>query len=786
MFKSYLKTAFRAFRRQKAYSFINVFGLAVGLGCSLLIVLWIQDEVSYDRFHEEGDQLYRVKRNYFSDDQIYTWDAIPKPLAQVLEDDYPEITDAVLITWQETILLTSGDQAFREDGHHAGPAFFEIFSFPLLQGNPATALTDPHAIAISESLARKLFGPDWHDTALGQTIRMENRLDLTVSGIFEDVPATSTLQFEFVIPIEEFIERNDWVEHWGNSGLRLFVRLEEGADPDLVTAKIENIIKENHESADALLFLQPYTDAHLYSDFEDGQLVGGRIEYVRMFGVVALFILLIASINFMNLSTARSARRAREIGVRKAVGATQRTLVGQFIGESVLTALVALVLGLIMMLLALPAFNELTGKSIAINFLDPMTWGTLLGLALLTGLLAGSYPAFYLSSFNVIGVLRGAVVRRPGAVGVRKGLVVFQFALSTLLIIGTLTVYTQIDYIRSKNLGMDRDNLLYTNLEGGVAEQYEAFKQELLQKPGIAGVTTSSQNPLSVGSSTSDPDWGGKDPESEVLFHIINAHYDFIETMKMEMADGRTFSKDFATDSVNYVINEASARAMGMDNPVGERLEFWGQEGEIIGVVKDFHMNSFYEPIEPTIIRLDADNTWMLFVRTEAGKTQEALAGLEALHATFNPDYPFTYRFLDENYERTYRSEIVIGQLANYFAILAVFIACLGLFGLASYTAEQRAKEIGIRKVLGASVPNLVTLLSREFIMLVLVAFVLAIPLAYYLMNQWLSNFAYRVEISWWIFLMAGLTALGIAWLTVSYQSIRAALANPVKALRTE
>ena len=788
MFRSYLKTAFRAFRRQKAYSFINVSGLAVGLACSLLIVLWMQDEVSYDRFHDEGDQLYRVMRNYFSDDQIYTWTAIPKPLAQVLEDDYPEITDAVLMTWQETILLTTGDQAFREDGHHAGPAFFEIFSFPLLQGNPATVLADPHSIVLSESLARKLFGPDWQaeGAVLGQTIRMENRLDLTVTGVFEDVPATSTLRFDFVIPIEEFIERNGWVEHWGNSGLRLFVRLQEDADPEQVTAKIANVIKENHESADALLFLQPYTDIHLYSDFEDGQLVGGRIEYVRMFGIVALFILLIASINFMNLSTARSARRAREIGVRKAVGATQRTLVGQFIGESVLTALLALVLGLMLVLLALPAFNELTNKSIAINFLDPMTWLTLLGLALLTGLLAGSYPAFYLSSFNVIGVLRGAVTRRPGAVGVRKGLVVFQFALSTLLIIGTLTVYTQIDYIRSKNLGMDRDNLLYLNLEGGIAEQYDAFKQELLQKPGITGVTTSSQNPLSVGSSTSDPTWDGKDPESEMLFHIINAHYDFIETMKMEMADGRIFSKAFATDSVNYVINEASARAMGMDNPVGQRLEFWGQEGEIIGVVKDFHMNSFYEPIEPTIIRLDPDNTWMLFVRTEAGKTQEALAGLEALYTTFNADYPFEYRFLDENYERTYRSEIVIGKLANFFAILAVFIACLGLFGLASYTAEQRAKEIGIRKVLGASVPNLVALLSREFIALVLVAFVLAIPAAYYLMNQWLSDFAYRVDLSWPTFLMAGLAALGIAWLTVSYQSIRAALANPVTALRTE
>ncbi|MFB3131283.1 MAG: ABC transporter permease, partial [Rhodothermales bacterium] len=516
------------------------------------------------------------------------------------------------------------------------------------------------SIAISESLAQKYFGPQWHARAMGQTIRTDNRQDLSVTGVFEDLPQTSTPQFDFVIPMEEYIQRNDWVEHWGNNGLRMFVRLEDGADPARVTAKIENVIKDHHESSDALLFLQPYTDIHLYSDFQDGQLVGGRIRYVRMFSIVALIILLIASINFMNLSTARSARRAREIGVRKAVGATKRTLVGQFIGESVLTALLALVLALGLVLGALPAFNELTHKSMAIDFLDPASWLVFLGLAVLTGLLAGSYPAFYLSSFNVIGVLRGAVTRRPGAVGMRKVLVVFQFVMSMLLIIGTMTVYTQIDYIRSKNLGMDRENLVVLNLEGGIAEQYDAFKQELLARPGIATVTTSSQNPLSVGNSTSDPTWDGKDPESEMLFHIINAHYDFFETMKMELAGGRVFSRAFATDSVNYVINEQAARAMAMDNPLGERLSFWGQQGEIIGVVKDFHIDSFYEPIEPTIIRFDPDNTWMLFVRTEAGKTQEALAGLEALYTTFNPDYPFDYRFLDESFERMYRSEVVI------------------------------------------------------------------------------------------------------------------------------
>ncbi len=788
MWKNYLKTALRHFRRHKAYSSINVLGLSIGLACSFLIVLWVQDEVGYDRFHEEGDQLYRVMRNYFTDDQIYTWSALPKPLAQVLEDDYPEITHAVLVTTEKEMLLAHQDQTFRERGRYASPALFEIFSFPFIQGDPGTALDDPYAIAISESLARKYFGADWQaeGRTLGQTLRIDNRQDFTVTGVFEDVPAHSSIRFDYVIPVEEYIQRNTWLEHWGNSGLLLFVRLRQDADPAAVSEKIKNVIKDHHASADVALFLQPYADIYLYSDFEDGQLVGGRIEYVRMFGLVALFILLIASINFMNLSTARSARRTREVGVRKAVGATQRTLIGQFIGESVLTALFALVLAMLLVAVALPAFNELTSKHIAIDYLNPTSWLTFLGIAVLTGLLAGSYPAFYLSSFNVVSVLRGAVARRPGSVGLRKGLVVFQFTMSMLLIIGTLTVYTQIDYIHSKNLGMDRENLVYLDLEGGIAEQYDAFKQELLARPGIATVTTSSQNPLSVDQSTSDPTWDGKDSDSEILFHIINANYDFFKTMKMEMADGRVFSKAFATDSVNYIINEESAHAMGMDNVLGARLSFWGQEGEIVGVVKDFHIDSFYEPIEPTIIRFDPESTRMLFVRTQAGKTPEALVSLEALYKTFNPEYPFDYRFLDEDFEQMYRSETVIGKLANAFAILAVFIACLGLFGLAAFTAEQRAKEIGIRKVLGASVPNLVVLLSRDFIKLVMVAFLLSIPVAYYAMQEWLSNFAYHIDLSIGIFAIAGVAALMIAWLTVSYQSIRAALANPATSLKTE
>ena len=788
MLKNYLKIALRNLQRQKGYSILNITGLSVGLACSFFILLWVQDEVSYDRFHTEGDRLHRVMRNYYTSEQTFTWASMPMPVAQVLEDEYPEVEHAILISWSQQMLLSRGDQTFRESGHYVGPAFFEAFSFPFIQGNPATALGDPGNIVISESLAQKYFGPDWQTSGsvLGQTITVDQQRDLKVTGVFEDVPSTSTLQFDFMMPVEIFISENDWLEHWGNSTLRVFVQLQEGADASALNGKIKNIINDHHENASVDLFLQPVADMHLYDDFEAGQLVGGRIEYVRTFSIVALFIVLIACINFMNLATARSSQRAREIGVRKAVGATRPALIRQFIGESVLMALLALVLALGLVALLLPAFNELTDKSIALLQLDPTFWLLFLGIALVTGLLAGSYPALYLASFNVIAVLRGTAVRRPGGRGVRKGLVVFQFAMSILLIVGTMTVYAQMEYIRTKNLGLDRENLVSVALEGPAAEQAETFEQVLEKEAGIASVTRSSQNPLSVGQSTSDPAWEGKDPDSEVLFNIINTGYDFVETMKMELASGRDFSRAHATDSVNYLVNERAAAVMGMTDPVGQRLTFWGQEGEIVGVVKDFHIASLYDEIEPTVIRFDPERAQLIYVRTEAGHTPEAIANLEKVYKTFNPGYPFEYRFLDEQFEQTYQAEAVMGKLANYFAVLAVFIACLGLFGLAAFTAEQRTKEIGIRKVLGAPIATLVLLLSREFTVLVLVAFLITAPVSYFLMNGWLDKFAYHTSLGVGIFALAGVAALAIAWLTVSYQSIRTALANPVDALRTE
>jgi len=788
MIRNYLVTALRNFRKHKAYSAINVLGLALGLACCFFILLWVQDELSYDRFHDEGDQIYRVMRHARFGGELGTTASIPKPLDDVLDEEYPEITHSILMSWDINMVITQGDQAFRASGRYFGPDFFTVFTFPLVVGAPATALRDPESIVLSASMADKYFGADWRtrDDILGTTFRIDNQLDVTLTGVFEDVPANSSLQFEFVLPIELYNRENDWVENWGNNGLRMFVRLREDADGAGVSAKIKDLIDEHVDMWDTDLFLQPTSDMYLRSSYEDGVLVGGRIEYVRIFLFVAVFIILIACINFMNLATARSAQRAREIGVRKALGATKSLLARQFLGESILTAMLAFVVAIGLVVVLLPSFNALTDKSVGAALLAPRLWLQFGALSLVIGVLAGVYPAFYLSAFNVIGVLRNAQGRTARGAGLRKGLVIFQFIMSIVLIVGTVTVYEQLSYIREKDLGVDRENVVYMAFEGGVQERFDTFKEELLREPGILSVASSSTNPLSIGQNTIDPEWDGKDPNDNTLYSVISAGYGFIETMQIELKEGRLFSESFGTDSSNYIINETAARTMGMKESLGKRLAMWGREGVVIGVVKDFHMRSLYQPIEPVIIRLTPEATWMMFVRIAAGETAEALASLERVYQKFNPDYPFTYRFMDEEFEETYRSEIVIGTLANYFALLAVLIACLGLFGLASFTAEQRTKEIGIRKVLGASVPGVVLLLSRDFIILVIWAFVVAAPIAYFLMNDWLNEFTFHTNLSPGLLAAAGLASVLIAWLTVSYQSIRAATANPVVSLRAE
>ncbi len=789
MLRSYLRTAFRVFWRHKGFSFLNIAGLSVGLACSFLIIIWITNELSFDRFHENGEQLHNVMRNaHFTDGQTFTWSSVPKPLADVLQKDYPEVEHVSLITWQRRLVFDHDGQTSREEGYNVGSDFLEMFSFPLLEGDPTTALREPSSVVISRGLAEKYFGSDWRVTnsVIGQTFRVDDRREFTITGVAEKAPAHSSLRFDYLLPIEDFIQENDWVEDWGNSGLRILVQLREGTDVAAFNAKIETLIEDHNEHTDAEIFLRPYADQRLYSDYENGRLVGGRIEYVRMFAVVALFVILIACINFMNLATARSMRRAREIGVRKAVGAGRGAIARQFFGEASLLVFFAFVVALGLVACTLPAFNTLTQSEIALVDLGGAAAAAFVALGFLTAFIAGTYPALFLSSFSVIRVLRGSMRLSAGSATLRKGLVVFQFAMSILLIIGAVTVYRQIQFIQTKNLGLDRANLVYMPLEGGIRDQYDTVRQELERMPGVQIVTASSGNPLSIGQSTTSPVWEGKEPESDLLFHVISGDYEFLDAMKMRVTDGRRFERALASDTSNYILNQKAVEAMGLKDPVGQPLAMWGTDGTIVGVVEDFHMSSLHSEIEPTIIRLRPEDTRLLVVRLETGRTQEGLRSLEEIYARFNPGFPFEYDFMDDQFKETYRSEIVIGKLANYFTILAVFIACLGLFGLASYTTEQRSKEIGIRKALGATVANLVLLLSKDLVKLVLVAFVITAPLAYLLMQNWLEKFAYHVRLGVPVLLMAGVAAVLVAWLTVSYQSLRAATVSPVKSLRTD
>lgn len=789
MLGNYLKIAFRNLWKQKGYSFLNITGLAIGLACAFLIAVWVMDEISYDRFHENSERIYRVMRNVHSGDQIQTEDIVTWNIARVLEEEYPEVEDVAVITMPENLVLNRGEFAAREAGVHADPEFFDLFSWQLIQGEPAGILRDPGSIVISRSLAEKYFGPDWREHAVGNTIR-HNIKDVgifTVRGVFEDIPRYSSLQFDFVLPMSDFIGRNEWLSDWMNSGVRIFVRTREGADREALSEKITDIQNKHIEGFRSDLFLQSYTDQHLHSHFKDGVLAGGRIDYVRMFVIIAFIIVLIACINFMNLATARSMRQAKEVGVRKAVGAGKRSLTGRFMGESLLLVLLAFVLGIGLAMAVLPFFNELAGKELVIaDLVGGKTMLLFAGIGLLTALIGGAYPALYLSSFDAVRILRGTFRLSGGSNRLRKGLVVFQFAMSILLIAGTAIVYQQIRYIHLKNLGLDRENVIFMPLEGQMLERFGSVKASLLQQPGIASVTSASENPLEIGSNTHSVSWRGKDPSSQVSMKIISVNFDFLEVMKMKLDEGRDFSPDFGTDSVNYIINQKARSVMGFEDPLGERLDFWGTSGSIVGVVEDFHIASLYSEIEPTIILLRPQWADRLFLRTEPGRTQEALASLEKIHQGFNPGFPFEYQFLDDSFNQMYSSEMIIGKLAGIFTALALLVACLGLFGLAAFMAERRTKEIGIRKVMGASVTGIVALFSRDFLKLVIIGFAIAVPIAWYVMSRWLEDYAYHVEIKAWMFVGAGLLAMIIALLTVSFQSIKAALMNPVKSLRSE
>lgn len=782
MLKNYIKIAWRNLIRSKGYTFINIIGLALGMLCVLFIVLWVWDEISYDRFHEKDDRLYRVISEV-QWDVTQIWKTTPARLADVLREEIPEIGNVAKVTYPRELIAEVNGETGKEQGMNAEPGFLKMFTFPLLQGNMETALNNPNDILISKDFSERYFGDE---NPMGKVVQMENQ-DFQVTGVMENAPSNSTLQFDFILPQVQFEQENEWAQRWGVFSFYTFVELQPGIDKNTVDQKIENIIAEqtSEESAHHL-FLEPIANMHLYDHYVNGQPTGGRMAYVYLFSAIALFILIIACINFMNLATARSVRRAKEVGIRKTSGAGRFDLAGQFIGEAVVTAGLSMLMALLLFELLLPSFNSLTGKSLELTFFEPSMFFMLAGIILVTGLLAGSYPAFFLSSLKPVDILKGSMKLGPANTRLRKGLVVFQFALSIILMIATTVVYQQIQYIQEKNLGYDKENLILSPLSGDLYGNKETLKELVLQSSSIRSATFVSDYPHNIEGSSGDLNWDGKQAAQTVEVAPLAVGYDFLETMKISLKEGRDFSPDMASDTVAYIINETAAELMGMSDPLGNKIEFWFGKGPIVGVVEDFHIASIHEKIKPLILMAHPENAQGIVVRTAPGQTQHAITALERAVEQLSPASPFEFHFMDALYEQQYQSEMLVGSLARSATVLAILISCLGLFGLALFMADQRTKEIGIRKVLGATAGHIIGLLSSDFIKLVMGGFVIAVPIAWYAASRWLQGYAYHIDIGLDPFLYAGVAALLIAILAVGWQSIKAALSNPVNSLRSE
>ena len=785
MIKNYLKIALRNIARHKGYSFINITGLAIGMACCILILLWVNDELSYDRFHENADGICRVVQDINFTDHSTTWAISQGPLGPSLKKDFPEIKNMVRITGRG-FRFSYKDNSFDEVVGMADGSIFEVFTFPLLKGDSAAALTDPNSIVLTEEMADKYFGDE---DPMGKVLKADNQYDFLVTGILKKFPRNSHLQYDLLIPFVFGRELNYTVDSWRNSQFSTYVQLQKGISPKEAVKKISDYLYEKPTlEKDARLNLQPLIRIHLYSDYEfDAQ--SGDISNVRIFSLVAFFILLIACINFMNLTTARSGNRSREVGIRKVAGAARTDILKQFFGESILLTFIALVFAVGLVLLLLPVFNDLAAKELSL--VTSGTWPVLLGLfilSLVTGVFSGIYPALFLSAFQPVKVLKGTF--RSGKKGsvFRKVLVVTQFSLTVLLIISTIFVYHQLNYMKNKKLGYDREHLVYFRMRGDVYNKFDAFKEELLRNTGISGVTASSNVPTyGYAFSNSLWKWEGQNPDEELLMRAVFVSEDYFKTFGIEMTEGRAYSRKYSTDEAEaLVVNEAAVKAMRMDSPLGKRLGIRENQARIIGVVKNYHFRSLQQNIDPLILIFNPKNTGVVFARLQAENIPATLSFIEDVFKKFAPGYPFNYRFLDDALDSLYRSEQRIGTLFRYFSILAILISCLGLFGLASFMAEQRTKEIGIRKVLGASVSQIMMLLSREFTKWVIVANVIAWPVAYYAVRHWLRSYAYSVNITLWPFILAAALAFFIALITVSFQAFKAASAAPVDAIQYE
>lgn len=786
MLVNYIKTAVRNLKQNKAYSFLNIAGLAVGIASAALIFLWVEDELTFNHHHADMDRIFRVLEHQTFDGTTYTVAATPGVLARGMQEEIPGIAVTARTDWGDQKLFSLDDKSIAERGLYMDSTFFQIFDFPFIAGNPSKPFDQLNSIVISRKMAEKFFA-DARE-AYGKSLKMDHEQEYIISGVFEDLPKNSSFSFDWAVPYKVYEDRNQWLLDWGNNGILTYAKLEENADASKINGQLLGYIQSKSSDAVAQAFLFPISDWRLYSKFEDGKQVGGRIEFVRLFSIIAWIILIIACINFMNLATARSEKRAREVGVRKVLGAGKKQLVFQFLSESILHSFIAVLLSLGIIYLTIDGFNRLVEKELAIRFSDPVHMLSLLVIGLVCGLIAGSYPALYLSSFNPVTVFKGLRIKGNASAGfIRKGLVISQFAASIVLIIGTLIIYQQIQHIKGRQLGYNKEHLIYTGLQGKMNERFDVIRQDLLATGAVENAAVSNQRVLEMGNNGWGYDWNGKDPNQKILITNEWVSHGYIETLGMSLKSGRDFNPIAKYDSTSIIVNESFAKLLNKEDVIGEKVQNDGRDYEIVGVVRDFIYSDVYANAAPLILFAQPSSTNYLFIRLKQGLDMpDALAKIESVIKTHNPAYPFEYRFMDEEFGKLFKSEMLIGKLSRLFALLAIFISCLGLFGLAAYTAERRTKEIGIRKVLGASEQSLVLLLSKDFVKLVLIAILVATPLAWYFMSNWLQDFAYRIELSWWFFATAGVLALFIALATVSVQAIKAASANPVKNLRIE
>lgn len=793
MFKHNLLIALRNLRRHKGSFIINLVGLSTGLACTFLIYLWVSDELKFDKFHKNDAQLYQVMEKSTENGNVIIHEATQGPLAAAMQKDLSEVVTALpvmpLSKYGVITPMKSGEKVVKTMGSFAGKEFFDVFTFPLLSGKTGDVLKNKESIVLSENTAIALFGSA--DKAVGRNITLEvtgKTLNSVVSGVFATLPANSSMQFDYIATFDVFYyDVFPNFQMWWNEGADTYLLMKPGTDIAQFNTKIERFINKYFERTIFSLFVRPYSSSYLYGKYENGVQAGGRIEYIKLFSIIAVFILIIACINFMNLSTAKASRRLKEVGIKKAIGSTRKALVFQFLSEAVFMALLSLIVAVCLVLLVLPVFNSITGKSLHVIF-DAKIVSLALLLTFITGIFSGSYPAFYMSGFDVVSVFRGKLKKSIGELLARKGLVVFQFMISLVLIVAVMVVVKQMDFVQSRNIGYDRTNILHFDKDGSLSKESEGFLAELKNVPGVLKVSTMQENVVQkgLGSSTYGISWPGKSDKALVNFAVRNIDYGLIETLGIGMKAGRSFSKEFGSDDKGVIFNEAAIAEMGLKNPVGTKITMWDHEMTIIGVVKDFHIMSLHEPIAPVVFRLDPARTSTFMVKVAGTDVRNTISKIEELYHKFNKGFVFQYKFLDEVYQAQYVSEQRVATISKYFAGLAIIISCLGLFGLAAFNAEVRTKEIGIRKVLGATVANVMLLLSKDFIVLIIISMLVAFPVAWWAMNTWLHGFAYRVSIGAGVFVVAGVAMIVLAVITVSYQSFRSAVSNPIKSLRTE